>query len=323
MRTLFLSLFGMFALIFTPLKGEEESTIVFVHIGENIPSYLDCALIQARLFNDCKIVLIANSAPLKQYRKFLEKHGITGVACEDLKKTAHHKRFIKRSPLDKQFRDGFWYFASERFFYLDDMMQQYQMNNVVHLESDVMLYVDLSEISPILEKHYSGLGVTFDTDQRCIPGIVFIRNPQVISQLTECMMHLDGKDDMMAIGEFRRRVGREKVKTLPIVQREYIEDQDVDSSSPEDYANLVEEFQSIFDAAYHGQYLGGEDPRNGPAGPGFVNPHCVIKSSLLEYTWERDAEERLVPFAHFQGKKLRINNLHIHCKRLWDFYSIK
>lgn len=322
MRALFLFIVSLGVLVFSPLRGASETTIVFVHIGSKIPEYLDWALMQARLFNDCEIVLIANTVPLEQYREFLKKHSITGIACESLQKTSHHKRFIEKSPLDKQFRDGFWYFASERFFYLDDMMQQYQMTNVVHLESDVMLYVDLSEIFPVLERYYSGLGVTFDTDERCIPGIVFIRNPGVSSSLTGVMMKMTGQDDMMAIGKFRKKVGREMVKTLPIVQREYIENQFVNSSRPGDYANLIEEFHSIFDAAYHGQYLGGEDSRNGSAGPGFVNPHCVIKSSLLEYTWERDVEGRLVPFAHFQGKKLRINNLHIHCKRLWDFYSI-
>jgi hypothetical protein len=134
------------------------------------------------------------------------------------------------------------------------------------------------------------------------------------------MMNLNGKDDMFAIGEFRDKMGCEMVKTLPIVQTEYMQIHPIKSSRPNDYSNLVDEFHSLFDAAYFGQYLGGQDPRNGPGGP-YVNPHCVINSSFLEYTWEKDEKDRLVPFANFQGKKLRINNLHIHCKRLWDFYS--
>src|SRR3990167_4816138 len=113
----------LFTLIFCFFRSEiksSEFTIVFVHIGEALPDYLDWALIQARLFNDCKIVLIANEQPLDRYQSFLKDHNITGVSCESLQKTVHHKEFIKHSPLDRNFRGGFWYLASERFFYLDD-----------------------------------------------------------------------------------------------------------------------------------------------------------------------------------------------------------
>lgn len=311
-------IFVLFVVFFVELFAE---TIVFVHIGTEMPKHLDWALMQARLFNDCEIVLIANKKPLEGYQECLEKHNVSAIACEDLKRSPQHEKFARYSQLDRKFRGGFWFFASERFFYLDEFMQQYGVDNVIHLESDVMLYCSLSELLEVFLENYPGLGVTFDTDERCIPGFVFVRTKEVISQLTKFMANLQGQDDMYAIGEFRKKVGSEMVKTLPIVHGEYVESCKIESLRRSDYSNLVGEFQSLFDAAYHGHYLGGEDPRNGPQGPGFVNPHCVINASFLQYSWERDDKNRLVPFANFGGNKLRINNLHIHCKRLWDFYS--
>lgn len=82
----------------------------------------------------------------------------------------------------------------------------------------------------------------------------------------------------------------------------------IKSSRLNDYSNLVNEFHSLFNAAY----IGGQNPRNDP-GRTYINPYCVINSSFLKYSWKKD---RLIPFANFQEKKLRINNLHIHCKRL-------
>ena len=297
-------------------------TIVFVHIGPKIPGYLECAMMQARVFNECRIILIANEKPIKGIRKFCEEYKIDLRSCESLEKSYRHKTFAKKSKLDRNFRGGFWYLASERFFYLDDLIQELRLENVIHLESDVMLYVSLDELAETLLKNYRGIGATFDNDSRCIPGIIFIRNQRISASLTRFMMDIKDKDDMFAIGEFRKKMGDAIVKTFPIVHADYADFRSIDSLKPGDYFNLVDEFQSIFDAAFYGQYLGGEDPRNGSAGPGFINPHCVINSSFLEYSWQRDEKNRLVPFAEFNGKKLRINNLHIHSKRLWDFYSL-
>ncbi len=63
-------------------------------------------------------------------------------------------------------------------------------------------------------------------------------------------------------------------KALPIIHFEYLNFHVIDSTNPSIYANLVNEVDSLFDAAYFGQYLGGIDPRNEPIGPGYINPYC-------------------------------------------------
>ena len=89
------------------------------------------------------------------------------------------------------------------------------------------------------------------------------------------------------------------------------------------YTNHFYLFNSLFDAAAFGQYLGGEDPRNGHSAPGFINESCIFNPSHFTYTWEEDDQGRLVPYAHYKNEKVRINNLHIHSKNLAPFYSLR
>lgn len=303
--------------------SNQECNIVFVHLGSSLPEHLSWAIKQARLFNNCRIFLVANQLSLSKSEHILNSLNIEAVACENLHHTSRHCVFLKTSKLDKSFRGGFWFFASERFFYLDDLIQRYKLRNVIHLESDVMLYSSVSEILPILDKYYKGLAVTFDNDNRCIPGFVYIRNPKTIAQLTKCMSCLNKTNDMEAFKVFRNQIGPEIVTTLPIAHEEYILKNVLISDKPEDYCYLVDEFQSLFDPAHFGQFLGGMDPRNGDDSKSYVNPHSVINASSFTYTWEKDSKGRWIPFCEYDGKKLKINNLHIHSKRLSDFYSLK
>jgi hypothetical protein len=96
-----------------------------------------------------------------------------------------------------------------------------------------------------------------------------------------------------------------------------------DRLHPKEYTSHVDEFQSLFDACAYGQYLGGIDPRNGPDGPGYLNPVCVFNCSFMDFEWGVDDEGRKVPYVIYGAKKYRINNLHIHSKDLKQFASIK
>ncbi len=81
-------------------------------------------------------------------------------------------------------------------------------------------------------------------------------------------------------------------------------------------------FNSIFDGAAIGQYLGGINPAvHSNARPGFINETCIFNPSRIVIEWRRDEKNRNVPFAVFDGAAYRINNLHIHSKKLHDFRS--
>lgn len=269
--------------------------------------------------------MVAAKTVLQENAQFLNEFAVKGIAYEDLNPTAHHSFFIKHSKLNRSFREGFWFFASERFFFLEELMKQQNLSKVVHLESDVMIYVDIEKLMPVLCNYYKGIGATFDTDTRCIPGFVFFNSVNSIEKLTRHMATCvqENLDDMYIMGDFRKKYGLNWIDTLPIVDEEYILKEKVKSVTPQIFCNHVNQFKGVFDAAYLGQFLGGIDPRNGDVKFGYVNPHCLINSSKMSIDWERDHEERLVPILIYKNKKRRIYNLHVHSKRLEKFYSIR
>ncbi len=320
-----------YCLVALPLFGgikQPGPSIVFVHIGKEIPEYLETAIEQARLFNDAEIILVGNEGAIKA-RPSLAKHLTVCVSCESLHKSKEHEELIQTAKLDRDFREGFWFCAVERFFYLQDLINQHKLEHVIHLESDNMLYADVFTLCPIFQKHYPHLGITCDNNERCIPGFVYIAGAKSINHLAKFLVTQakKGIPDMEAIGAYYKKYGEPHAKLLPIIMREYPESLGLKSAYGGkvkhrfSFCKHVDTFRAIFDAAAIGQFFGGIDPRNGPSRPGFINERCCFDPSRLKYTWRADNKGRQVPYATFRGCTCRINNLHIHSKQLDMFAS--
>jgi len=311
--------------------------IVFVHLGPDLPSHISDAAFQARLFNLTEdIYLLANQEALNKndkqelLKKMRNDMRIKIVSIETLKRSKEHEIFGKKSTHDVKFRKGFWKFAVERFFVLDDFMQQYKVNDVVHLESDTLLYRNLEELMPIFRLYYKGIAAVFINDVYCIPCFVYFRDKKAIKNLVKYIAERasEGKNDMIVLSGFKEKNPVELIDSLPIISRAYIKLHGLKSTKghvthdQEKYYKNIDVFGSIFDGCAIGQYLGGTDPRNGHSEPGFVNEKCLFNPSLLTYQWEKDEHGRNVPFMFFNGERYRINNLHIHSKDLKKFLSV-
>jgi len=208
-------------------------------------------------------------------------------------------------------------------------MTQYNLKNVFHLEYDNMLYVDLQELLPIFVDKYKGIAATFDNDKRCIPGFIYIRNQEVMSRLADFFAYYakKGYNDMQMLAEFKNKYGENSIDYLPIITAEYAKEHPLVSRKgnaahkKKKFFQYIDLFHSVFDAAALGQYLGGQDPNNGSCAPGFINESCVFNSSHLGYDWYNDDLNRKIPYIVYSNKKYRINNLHIHSKKLELFTS--
>ncbi|MEX0940418.1 MAG: hypothetical protein WDZ41_03590 [Candidatus Babeliales bacterium] len=308
-----------------------DYSLVFVHVGPVLPSYTKFALEQARLFNpEAPIYLIINKNAKKDERDnfIISTNNIITIFCEELHHSKEHQEFNENSSLNNSWREGFWRKATERFFYLDELISQLNLEHVIHLETDVMLYVNISDIFHAL-KRYKGIAAIFDNDNRCIPSFLYIPTKQMINTLVSFIAYRakQGFNDMEILAHCKEKYGKEFIDFLPIIIPDYVHDhelknqlgQKVVNSDP--YHNYFDEFKSIFDGAALGQYLGGIDPRNGQSLPGFINESCIFNPSHFIYEWEKDWQGRKVPFLTYKNKKYRINNLHIHSKKLDEFKS--
>lgn len=307
-------------------------SIVFIHLGLNLPEYCIDSIKQARLFNqECKIYLITNKENINQNKKlFSEISNFDLIESESLIPSKAYLKFLENSTLIKNNSGNFWVYTNERFFYLGKFIEQYNMQDVFHLENDVMLYVDLSSLLPTFKQYYKGLAAVFDNDDRCIASFMYIPNENAIDKLVNFFAdnaHL-GLFDMHMIAKFKNSYPNNFIDNLPIIMNDYIIKHGLFSTNNHtsnnflNYSKNSSVFNSIFDAAAIGQYLGGIDHIHYNNGPGFINETCLFNVSYLTYQWQADNLGRSVPYAIFNNKKYKINNLHIHSKELKKFSSL-
>jgi len=309
-----------------------DHAIVFIHVGPTLPPYTHLAVAQARLFNRCPIYLIANAAALNAFSLPADLN-VTLVSCESLGLSERHREFHAKSTLDKSYREGFWTYTTERFFYFQTFMARYGLMRVLHLENDNLLYLDLETILPIFDANFPNLAGTFDNDYRCVPAFVWAHDAASFDPLLAFINDAFAKtterlNDMVFLGEFGYTVGPRYFGSLPIVTRDYprplASTGGHATAMPLRYSYLIEELGAIFDANALGQYLGGIDPRNanGRNTVGFINESCLFDPSVYTYLWQTDDHGRRVPWVRSPaGNMCRIANLHIQSKNLTPFLS--
>lgn len=309
-----------------------DHSIVFVHLGPALPAWTVEALAQARLFNSCPIILAAEATALEAASL---PPDVTTVALEELGVSPKQAAFRQASPLDRDFRGGFWTYTTERFFVLESIMARLGLRQVVHLENDVLLYADLAGLAPKLAALYPGLAATFDNDQRCVPGLVYVADAAALSGLTDFILfhlarlrslppeQLRGLNDMSLLGGYRIPG---TVGALPVVPPDYPAPlKSAAGHAAADPALYSRDFAAlglVFDAAALGQYLGGVDPRN-QAGDsrGFINESCVFDARLLKTRMVIGADGLKRPVVETSSGIHPVANLHIHAKALAGFLS--
>lgn len=319
--------------------AHDELSIIFVHLGNQLPMYLKYAVQQARLFNPkIPIVVIANQHAIAACgeKNIYDTLNTQFVCCEQLQKTNAHIHFLNNYRCDPNSWEGYWIKTVERFFYLQEFMHKnHDMENVFHLENDNTLYVDLQSILPTCITHYHAIGAIFDKPNMGRPGFIYFKNTPSITNFVNFIAEIsrtfpkEYSLDMRAMDLFRLKFGKNAIDYLPIMTKEYTEKFELrnlkDQVAPDAayaYYNNLEKFNSIFDGGPIGCYLGGMGPKNGCIPAGWIDPDCFFNVTQFTYEWIPDDQGRKVPYLMFAGKKYRINNLHIHSKNLHDFLSL-
>ncbi len=300
----------------------------FIHLGSHAPpSHLLDAIDQVQLWNPSSPIFVAlDGRHVASFAKQLRETRIDAativlVDVASLPETEHHGRFRASHRLDEVFRDGFWRHTTERFFVLEELIEAHGLEEVIHLENDVMLYCDMSAHCEALRPG-GDLAVTSDDPSRVVPGLVYVRGREVLRELNRALANAagEGRDDMWNLGRFLAWNGH-RVATLPLVMPAY------EPRVEARYTDGFERFASVFDACALGQYLGGIDPRNVEPGTptvGFINETAAFSCARLEFQWmERDGLRRPAcrPAGGTTQAWTAINNLHVHAKALHRFSS--
>lgn len=276
--------------------------IVLVCIN-NFQEHILTNIKQLIRLNHKKIFIITNKQFFDCFSLYIEN--IILIAYDNLYDSFN---FSEESSLDNSFRGGFWKLTSQRFFVIYEFMKKYNINNVLHIENDVLIYYNSDELEKYIDKKY--MYIPFDSYYRNIASIVFFSDINIFKQILD---YYDfNKNDMENFALINKKTGL--IKHFPIFKQEYANnDEELFISSN---SNI---FPFIFDAAAIGQYLGGVDPRNINGNTeGFVNETCVIKYNKYNFLFKIiDGIKK--PYIIIDNKEIPIFNLHIHCKNLQKY----
>ena len=310
-------------------KEKNEGDFILSYIG-NLPSYTEDCIKQIRLWNptyldsDDKLkpniyVCTSNTNENKKsLSRLVSEYNIIPVFIEDLTQTQEHILFNRT--YNNMSMNGFWKYATERFFIVEECMRKYNLENIIHLEIDNLIYFNLKEKLNIF-KSYNSILVPSDNETRFIAGICFINNPISLSGLNYFFAaHSQNRAEMETMMLYSK-LNKNCIKTLPTIMPEYnlpLQPQEgIPIQDPTRFSNLIDDFKCIFDAAAIGQYMFGIDPiHNKNNTDGFVNPHCAFRIDKCKLKWKKvNGLSRLN--IGTGDKWYPIYNLHIHNKSLY------
>lgn len=295
-----------------------NSNLILIHLGNSFPFYIFDCIHQFRIFNnDSNLYLLVEEENYNllqdSYISYILSYNIKVVNINKLNKTQKHLNFNKESNLNKDFRNGFWHYAAERFFVLEDFVTDYNIENIFHIEYDNLIYCDINKILNIITKYYKDSAGIFDNDTQCIASFIYFKNLNSLDTLTN-YIYLNVKNhqnEMNILGSYRKE-NSEIIEHLPILTEKYLFNE-IDII----YSNNHEYFKYIFDGRALGQYVGGIDPKNDNSNTeGFINTDVIFNVSKLNFMW-KNLDNLLIPYAC----DVPIVNLHIHCKNLLKWSS--
>ena len=276
------------------------ANVILVCVG-NFQEYISTNIGQLLRLGHTNIHVLTNVHLFSHFSQYKDHPHVKIFGVESLNDSY---RYYERTNLDKGFRSGFWALASLRFFYIYEYMEQFQIDDVVHLENDVLVYYNCNEITQRAGRQY--VYMPFDCYDRNIASIVYIPSASVFRRVLD--QYDLTRNDMENFAQIAKRC--DLIQRFPIFPANVYDNPEIQFVS----ANH-QKFGYIFDAAAIGQFLGGVDPINNPGDTrGFVNETCIIKYNEYNFIWENRK-----PFVVINYMKFPIFNLHIHHKNLENF----
>jgi hypothetical protein len=278
--------------------------IILVHIGKEYPIHIEDCIHQLKKYK-LRIHLLISEVLIGR----VPFNDIIVSKVEDYIDNRFSSFNIRN--YDKNFRDGFWFSTSARFFIIDEYTRRNNITNYFHVENDNLIYSDLTSIKEYFLNSNCDMFLVIDSETRCIPSIMFIKNCEISNRLCNHILRHPHLNDMENLFNFYKI--NADVDNLPIVPDDYSFEHDFSI----DFSNHYDNMLSIFDGAAIGQYLGGVDPRNNPNNTiGFINETTVFNPSKFQYVWINNE-----PYIINSNNLIKVINLHIHSKNLKKFMN--
>jgi hypothetical protein len=295
--------------------------VVMFHSGDTFLKHLEDCFRQFRIFNpDVKVYFLTD-------RKWMNDDVFAKYNIDVLNKDEYYSPkvdlyqvYFKASYKPKDF---FWIITALRFIYIENFMKAHKLVNMCHFENDIMIYHNINRYHDKFVKLYPSMAITVGGGDKCMTGFMFIKNFSALERMTHYFTELLRKYDKRKIIDI---YGMDMVNEMTLMRaysKDYPDHLALLPNLPfGEFSSNFEEFDSVFDPASFGQYIGGTFNGTGPG----AKPEDHYIGQLLrqhpEYdvVWKRESRG-IVPYFKYNGNEVRINNLHIHSKELHKYLS--
>lgn len=293
-------------------------SIIMFHSGLVLPVFLECNFKQMRLFNPDMDVFFITDDGLRGDPVF-HKYKIVSLDKDRFYSDKIHQfgSLYNNNPND------FWTIAATRLIYIENFLKEFKLTDVYHFENDVLLYYDLKEHHGKFQDLYKNMAITTGGPDKSMTGFMFIKNSDSLSMMTRFFIDIL---QVYGIKGTLEKYGMDMVNEMTLMRvygKEHPSQlQDLPILPYGEFSKNFLIFNSIFDPASWGQFIGGT--MDGI--PGAKPQDHYIGRMLKEhpdYTviFSIDNEGRKIPYFKYSNNEIKINNLHIHSKNLNKYMS--
>lgn len=233
------------------------SALLFIHLGPKAPKHLwDNILRTKAQFSSLRVVLVSNNVEVLEFAKnrnieiFVYK---TSTATEKILES------MERS-FDLSFRLGFWRYSLERLFALCAAHEHIGEENIVHIESDILVFDNFPWDALANLESMAWLTFNRNSDVAAIVSSPNLSSTRKFYQhLEKALIRDSSLTDMTVLSLIRKNYPNE-YETLPSISSKIAHKLQLEHL---DLAKNFERFGGYFDPAALGMWNLGQDPRNG------------------------------------------------------------
>jgi hypothetical protein len=311
------------------------ASVILTHLGDSVPPYLRDCVHQLRLFNPTTpVYVIAN--PVHTHSPFFldlqTTYGVRLRFTDALAPTAQHTDFLRNFRGDIAFRKGYWRHVKERFFFVEELMIQESLIDVISMEYDVLVYGDLMDLCRKLHGLPQTLRMVMDNDARGHPAFLYLPTVADATALTSFFAGVAPLpyEDMQTLSLYAKLFS---VQSFPVITEQRNRTipcrKSRDGHTTNNSAFLSqhsEELGALFDSLVVGQWIGGIDSRNtgGTKIVNYENEGALYSIREMPFEWRSEGTcegtregTRWRPY--LDGRPLF--TIHVHSKALSCFLS--
>jgi hypothetical protein len=281
------------------------TNFILFHKNSHLPDYLPVCIKQIlHTQTDFNIFLLTDNKIEKN--KNIQMVDISKIKIEQLDAIDFYQND----------QDPLWKTSFERFFYINDFIVKNKLNNVVHFDNDVLIYLNVKNILPVLQKVISNVGITRHKNNEMVCGFMFIKYFNCLENICNELCNLA----KLGIPALKNMFNNDMPHEMRLLGHIFHNTDLLTALPGTPFEPLFSEFNCVFDPSTYGQYFGG----TGNATKNTIHPNNVqriIDQHIVNKTLV-PSFNRQQPFITYNMQNIPICNLHIHSKQLQDFCGI-